>query len=116
MRCGSPVAEVVLMEIPRAYMSDPYWGVEREIAREEDVELVSDTAMRTLFLHSPVLLPGSWWGEPYFTDEGGIHANARGQQILAEAVAEALVPIVRPSDWHGWGAHAIDRTPVGWGR
>ena len=28
-------AEVVLMEIPRAYMSDPYWGLEREIAREE---------------------------------------------------------------------------------
>ena len=36
-------AEVVLMEIPRAFISDPFWGLEREIAREEDVELVSDT-------------------------------------------------------------------------
>jgi len=89
-------AEVVLMEIPRAYISDPYWGVEREIAREEDVELISDTAMRTLFLHSPVMPPGSWLGEPYFTDEGGIHANALGQQILAEAVAKALVRLYGP--------------------
>ena len=39
---------------------------------------------------------GSWLGEPYFTDEGGIHANARGQQILAEAVAKALVRLYGP--------------------
>ncbi len=89
-------AEVVLMEIPRAYMSDPYWGLEREIARQEDVELIPDTAMRTLFLRSPMFLPGSWLGEPYFTDEGGIHANARGQVILAAAVAEALVRLYGP--------------------
>lgn len=84
-------AEVVLMEIPRAFISDPYWGVEREIARQEDVELIPDTAMRTLFLQSPAFPPGSWLGEPYLTDETGIHANARGNQVLAEAVAKALV-------------------------
>jgi lysophospholipase L1-like esterase len=89
-------AEVVLMEIPRAYMSDPYWGLEREIAREEDVELIPDTAMRTIFLRSPIFPPGSWLGEPYLTDETGIHANARGEQILAEAVAEALQRMYGP--------------------
>jgi len=90
-------AEVVLMEIPRAFMSDPFWGLEREIAREEDVELVPDTAMRRLFLRSPAFPPGSWLGEPYLTDETGIHANARGSRILAEAVAEALQRMYGPA-------------------
>ena len=39
-------AEVVMIEMPRAFISDPYWGIEREITRQEDVELVPDTAMR----------------------------------------------------------------------
>ncbi len=30
-------AEVVLVEVPRSFVSDPYWGLEREIARQEDV-------------------------------------------------------------------------------
>jgi lysophospholipase L1-like esterase len=83
-------AEVVLMEIPRAFISDPYWGLEREIAREEDIELVSDSAMRRIFLRSTAFPPGTWLGEPYLTDESGIHPNQRGKQILAEHVAEAL--------------------------
>ena len=83
-------AEIVLMEIPRALVSDPYWGLEREIARQEDVELIPDTAMRTILLRSSVFPPGSWLGEPYLTDETGIHANAQGRQILAESVASAL--------------------------
>jgi acyl-CoA thioesterase I len=89
-------AEVLLMEIPRAYMSDPFWGLEREIAREEDVELIPDTAMRTLFLHSSTIPPGSWLGGPYLTDDTGIHPNARGNQILAEAVAKALERMYGP--------------------
>jgi acyl-CoA thioesterase I len=83
-------AEVVLMEVPRDYISDPFWGLEREIAREEDVELIPDTALRTIFLHSPILPPGSWRGPPYLTDEGGIHPNAAGNEILADSVAAAL--------------------------
>jgi hypothetical protein len=86
----------VILEIPRAHMSDPYWGLEREIARQEDVELIPDTAMRTIFLRSPTFPPGSWRGEPYLTDETGIHANARGSQILAESVAEALQRMYGP--------------------
>jgi lysophospholipase L1-like esterase len=90
-------AEVVLMEVPRAYMFDPYWGLEREIAREEDVELVPDTALRTILLHSPLLPPGSWRGPPYLTDEGGIHPNAAGNQILANSVAAALEHMYGPA-------------------
>ncbi len=83
-------AEVVLVEMPRAFISDPYWGVEREIARQEDVESVPDTSMRRVFLRSRVFPPGTWLGEPYLTDETGIHPNDRGNQILAEYVADAL--------------------------
>jgi lysophospholipase L1-like esterase len=97
-------AEVVLMEIPRAYVYDPFWGLEREIAREEDVELIPDTALRTIFLHSPILPPGSWRGEPYLTDEGGIHPNAAGNEILVDSVAAALERMYGP---------AILRQPVG---
>ena len=83
-------AEVVLVEMPRAFISDPFWGLEREIARQEDVELVPDTAMRMIFLRSTAFPPGTWLGEPYLTDETGIHANERGNEILAQHVAEAL--------------------------
>jgi acyl-CoA thioesterase I len=84
-------AEVVLMEIPRAFVSDPFWGLEREIAREEDVELIPDTVLRTIFFRSCAFPPGTWLGPPYLTDETGIHANTAGQKVLAEAVASALV-------------------------
>ncbi len=90
-------AEVVLMETPRAYIFDPFWGLEREIAREEDVELIPDTALRIIFLHSPILPPGSWRGPPYLTDEGGIHPNAAGNEILADSVAAALERMYGPA-------------------
>ena len=90
-------AEVVLMETPRAFMSDPFWGLEREIAREEDVELIPDTALRIIFLHSPILPPGSWRGPPYLTDEGGIHPNAAGNEILADSVTAALERMYGPA-------------------
>lgn len=101
--CRRMGAEVVLMEIPRAYMSDPFWGLEREIAREEDVELMPDTAMRILFLHSPTLPPGSWRGGPFLTDESGIHPNAAGNQVLAEHVARALERLYGPTIRRGKG-------------
>ena len=90
-------AEVVLMETPRAFMSDPFWGLEREIAREEDVELIPDTALRIILLHSPILPPGSWRGPPYLTDEGGIHPNAAGNELLADSVAAALERMYGPA-------------------
>lgn len=95
--CRKMGAEVLLMEFPRGYIYDPYWGVEREIAREEDVELISDTALRVILLHSTILPPGSWLGGPYLTDEGGIHPNAAGNQVLANSVAAALEHLYGPA-------------------
>jgi lysophospholipase L1-like esterase len=89
-------AEAVLMEIPRGFISDPYWGLEREVARQEDVELVPDTAMRELLLRSTAFPPGTWLGEPYLTDETGIHPNERGKQLLAEHIAASLERMYGP--------------------
>lgn len=84
-------AEVVLMEIPRGFMTDPYWGVDREIARQHDLQLISDAAIR-LVLWSPVAPPGMWLPEYHLSDDG-IHPNPRGTRYLARTVADALVEL-----------------------
>ncbi len=95
-------AEVVLVEIPRGFITDPYAGLERELAREFDLELVADTAIRNLVLQSPAGPIGVWTGGPYLSDDG-MHPNARGDAYLAERVAESLVrlygqTILKPTD------------------
>ena len=52
--------EVILMEIPRGFLTDPYAGLERELARQYDLELISDSAIRQLVLFSPYAPPGMW--------------------------------------------------------
>jgi lysophospholipase L1-like esterase len=79
----------ILMEIPRGFMVDPYAGLERELSREEDLELISDTAIRKLVLWSPFAPPGMWTGGPYLSDDG-LHPNAAGNDELARTVARAL--------------------------
>jgi lysophospholipase L1-like esterase len=85
-RCG---AEPILMEVPRGFMIDPYAGLERELAREEDIELISDTTIRRLVLWSPYAPPGMWTGGPYLSDDG-LHPNAAGNDALAATVAHTL--------------------------
>jgi lysophospholipase L1-like esterase len=82
-------AEVLLFEIPRGFITDPYAGVEREIARQNDLELVADTAVRKLVLESPAGPIGVWTGGPFLSDDG-LHPNARGDAFLAHCVAQAL--------------------------
>ncbi len=85
-------AEVVLVEIPRGFITDPYAGLERELARQYDLELVADTAIRNLVLESPAGPIGVWTGGPYLSDDG-LHPNARGDAYLAQCIAAALVHI-----------------------
>jgi len=87
--CRALGAEVLLMEIPRGFMTDPYWGLEREIAHETDVELISDSAIRQLVLWSPIAPPGIWLPDSHLSDDG-LHTNARGSEFLARHVARAL--------------------------
>jgi lysophospholipase L1-like esterase len=89
-------AEVVLMEIPRGLISDPYAGLERELAREYDLELVSDTPIRKLVLWSPYAPPGRWVDRHRHLSDDGLHANARGNEVLARYVADALARLFGP--------------------
>ena len=87
--CRQMGAEVVLMEIPRGFMTDPFGGLEREIAYETDVELIPDSGIRRLVLFSPISPPGMWMRSHRLSDDG-IHSNARGSQLLARYVAASL--------------------------
>lgn len=82
-------AEVVLIEVPRGFVIDLYAGLEREIARQYDLELISDTTFRRFVLSSPVAPPGTWLGGPYLSDDG-LHPNALGNAVLARRVLAAL--------------------------
>jgi lysophospholipase L1-like esterase len=82
-------AEVILMEIPRGFMVDPYGGLERELARTQGLELVPDSAIRSLVLWSPHAPPGMWTDGPHLSDDG-LHPNAHGNRHLARRVADAL--------------------------
>jgi lysophospholipase L1-like esterase len=83
-------AEVVLMEVPRGFIVDPFAGIERELAYQRDLELISDSAIRNLVLFGPHAPPGMWIGEPHLSDDG-LHPNANGNTYLAERVAKTLV-------------------------
>lgn len=89
-------AEVVMIEIPRAFVSDPFAGLERELARQYDLELVSDTTIREFVLFSRHAPPGMWTGGPYLSDDG-LHPNARGNDLLARQVAGSLVRLYGPA-------------------
>jgi lysophospholipase L1-like esterase len=82
-------AEVVLIEVPRGFVVDLFAGLERELARQFDLELIPDTTIRCFVLNSPAAPPGTWFGGPYLSDDG-LHPNARGNAVLARRVLQAL--------------------------
>lgn len=82
-------ADVVLMEIPRGFMFDPFASLEREIAYQHDVQLVSDTWLRQIVLLSPIAPPGKWFESIQLSDDG-IHSNTRGSKAIAVRVANAI--------------------------
>jgi len=94
--CRSIGAEVILMEIPRGFITDPFGDLEREIAREKSLELIPDTAIRRLVLWSPCAPPGMWLPSESRLSDDGLHPNARGNQMLADYVADALTRIYGP--------------------
>ena len=88
-QCRDAGAEVILMEIPRGFMFDPYASLEREIAHEQDVQLVPDSAIRQLVFWSPIAPPGMWFPDAQLSDDG-IHSNRRGSKAMAVYVRDAL--------------------------
>ncbi|MBV8878919.1 MAG: hypothetical protein JO332_03035 [Planctomycetaceae bacterium] len=86
--CG---AEVFLFEIPLGFVSDPYWGLQRGLAAEHDLELIPDGAIRQLVYFSPFTPLGRWTGRVLSYD--GLHPNDAGNAFLADRVEEALVRV-----------------------
>lgn len=88
--CRQHGTEVVLVEIPRGFMGDPYGGLERELARRHNLELVPDTPIRLFVLLSPSAPPGMWLDASRQLSDDGLHPNAEGNKLLAATVADAL--------------------------
>jgi acyl-CoA thioesterase I len=97
--CRSFGAEVVLLEIPRGFIVDPYTGLEREIARQKGVVLISDTPIRKLVLWSPYAPPGIWLTKKWHFSDDGLHPNAQGNKMLANYVAETLARMYGGAIW-----------------
>lgn len=89
-------AEVVIVEVPRGFIVDPFAGLERELARQYDLELIPDTAIRNFVLWSRSCPPGAWTEGPYLSDDG-LHPNARGEKYLAEVVLATLARLFGPA-------------------
>jgi hypothetical protein len=88
--CRAIGAEVILVEIPRGFVTDPFQALEREMARQLRLELIPDTAIRRLVLWSPSVPPGLWMRPELRLSDDGLHPNARGNRLLAEYVVGAL--------------------------
>jgi lysophospholipase L1-like esterase len=91
--CRSVDANVILMEMPRGFITDPFSGLERELARQYDLELISDTAIRNLVLWSDYSPPGMWFDAAAHLSDDGLHPNKRGNEYLANRVVDALTRI-----------------------
>jgi len=83
-------AEVFLFEIPRAFVMDPYGGLERELARKYDLELIHDGAIRQLVIFSPFTPLGK---SGRVLSDDGLHPNAAGNAFLADRVEAALARV-----------------------
>ena len=94
--CRKAGAEVVLMEILRGVVTDRYASLERELARQYDLELISDTPLRELVLFSPYAPPGMFLDRRRHLSDDGLHPNERGNGLLAGQVACALERIYGP--------------------
>ncbi len=98
-QCRAAGAEVVLMEIPRGFILDPFASLEREIAYEKDVQLVADTWLRQVVLMSPIAPPGMWMPNSRLSDDG-IHSNTRGSRTIARHVAHAIQAMLSKTEPH----------------
>ena len=104
--CRAIGAEVIVMEIPRGFITDPFAALERQMAREKGLELIPDTAIRRLVLWSPYAPPGMWLRPESHLSDDGLHPNPRGNRMLAGYVAGAHADL--------WSGSAGEPLAVGW--
>ena len=82
--------EVVIVEIPRGFINDPFYGIERELTAEFDLKLIPDTIIRRFVFFSPMAPPGFWMDSKQHLSNDGLHPNERGQVEFAKVVADAI--------------------------
>jgi len=83
-------ARVVLVEFPRGFINDPWYGFGRQLAREYDLDLIPDTMIRRLVFWSPIIPPGSLANDSWRLSEDGLHPNDAGNRMMAKKVAGYL--------------------------
>ena len=89
-------ANVILVEITRGFINDPYRGLERELARGFDLQLVPDTMIRRLVFWSPIVPPGMFVDEKMHNSNDGLHPNDNGNRMMAAYVADAIEKVAGP--------------------
>lgn len=93
--CQNAGADVLLVEIPRGFIDDPFFGIERQLAYELDVQLIPDTAIRQFVLRSSLFPISNWFGSESLSDDG-LHPNQAGAKYLAETVGQTLERLYGP--------------------
>lgn len=88
---------VILIEIPRGFVSDPYDGLERELAAEYDLQLIDDSVIRRFVFNSPILPPGMWRAPSQQYSDDGLHPNQLGNEHFAYVVSQALAKVFEDS-------------------
>lgn len=84
---------VVLVEIPRGFIWDPYDGLERELAAEYDLQLIDDSVIRNFVFNSPIIPPGMWLSPSHRYSDDGLHPNALGNKYFARVVSRSLATV-----------------------
>ena len=84
---------VILVEIPRGFISDPYDGLERELAAQYDLQLIDDSVIRNFVFNSPIIPPGMWLDRSQRYSDDGLHPNNLGNEYFAHVVSQSLVKV-----------------------
>ena len=85
---------VILVEIPRGFITDPYGGIERELAAKYDLQLIDDSLIRRFIFFSPIIPPGSWLNDKQHLSDDGLHPNELGNKYFASVVRDALMRVL----------------------
>jgi lysophospholipase L1-like esterase len=88
---------VILVEIPRGFISDPYDGLERELAEEYDLQLIDDSVIRSFVFNGPMIPPGMWLDPSRRYSDDGLHPNTLGNEHFARVVSQSLVEVLGDS-------------------
>ncbi len=81
---------VILVEIPRGFVSDPYDGLERQLAAKHDLQLIDDSVIRSFVYNSPIIPPGMWLDPSRRYSDDGLHPNKSGNEHFAHVVSQSL--------------------------